>query len=147
MSQLQVQSEGTTSADPTSVWALIADANRYAQWGPWNDGGYRPPGPGPSVDGRIQWFRYGRRTVSVEQILSIDPPNRLTYSVVDGLPVRNYRAEITLTATPAGGTAIRWAAAWDDTLMGRLVHRKLRQVYVEIMDALVSACEASRPSR
>ena len=42
MTQLQVAAEGDTGADPATVWALVSNANRYPEWGPWNDGGYRP---------------------------------------------------------------------------------------------------------
>jgi hypothetical protein len=141
MSQLQVAVEGWSQADLGDVWALVADANTYPKWGPWTDGGYRPPSTGPSSDAQVQWFRYGRRTVSVEKILTVEAPTRLVYTVTEGLPVQNYRAEITLSATEPKGTAIRWQATWDNTLMGRLVRRKLAKVYVEVMDALVRAAD------
>ncbi len=150
MSQLQVEVEGTTRANPDAVWALVADANTYPKWGPWNDGGYRPPAEGPSHKGSVQWFRYGRRTVSVEETLEVEAPRRFVYTVAEGLPVKNYRAEVTLAPTPSGGTSIWWAATWDSTLMGKLVRRKLQKVYVEVVDALVAAADqrvasASKP--
>ena len=141
MSQLSVEAEGTTRAGPEVVWSLVANANRYAQWGPWNDGGYRPPSAGPSQEGSVQWFRYGRRTTSVEQILEVDEPRRVAYTVVSGLPVKHYRAEVTLTPSASGGTSIRWAASWDRTLMASLVRRKLLQVYPDIVAALVAAAD------
>ena len=141
MSQLSVEAEGTTRAGPEVVWSLVANANSYAQWGPWNDGGYRPPSAGPSQEGSVQWFRYGRRTTSVEQILGVDEPRRVAYKVVSGLPVKNYRAEVTLTPTPSGGTLIRWGASWDRTLMGTLVRRKLASLYPDIVAALAAAAD------
>ena len=140
MSQLHVTAEGSTSADVETAWSLVADANSYPQWGPWNDGGYRPPGAGPSREGSVQWFRYGRRTVSVEEVLQVDQPSRLIYRVVSGLPVRNYRAEVTITPTP-GGTTIRWTATWDNTMLGRVVYRKLQQIYPQIVRALVAEAD------
>jgi uncharacterized protein YndB with AHSA1/START domain len=119
----------------------VSDANTYAKWGPWNAGGYRPPSAGPSRKGSIQWFRYGRRTTSVEEILEVQEPRRLVYRVVSGLPVKNYRAEVTLTPTPSGGTSIRWAATWDKTFLGRIVRRKLQQIYPEVVTALVAAAD------
>ena len=141
MSQLSVEAEGTTRAGPEVVWSLLANANTFPQWGPWNDGGYRPPSTGPSKEGSIQWFRYGRRTTSVEQILEVDEPRRVAYTVVSGLPVKNYRAEVTLTPTSTGGTSIRWAATWDKTLLGSLVRRKLAVLYPDIVAALVAAAD------
>ncbi len=138
MGELRVEAEGTTLADVDTVWALVSDANTYAQWGPWSDGGYDPPAKGPSLPGSVQWFRFGRRTTSVEKILAVDAPSRIVYTVVRGIPVKNYRAEVTLTPNVPSGTSIRWSATWDDTLMGRLVHRKLQTVYRQVMDALVA---------
>ena len=118
-----------------------ATSGTYRHWGPWNDGGYRPPSAGPSQEGSVQWFRYGRRTTSVEQILEVDEPRRLAYAVVSGLPVKNYRADVTLTATPSGGTSVRWSASWDRTLLGKLVRRKLLKLYPDIVAALVAASD------
>jgi uncharacterized protein YndB with AHSA1/START domain len=141
MSQLSAEAEGTTRAGAETVWSLVADANTYAGWGPWNDGGYRPPSAGPSRPGSVQWFRYGRRTTSVEKILEVEEYRRIVYTVVSGLPVRNYRAEVTLTPTPSGGTSIRWTATWDGTILGQAVRRKLRHVYREVVAALVAAAD------
>jgi uncharacterized protein YndB with AHSA1/START domain len=137
MGQSHVEAEGTTPAPVDAVWALVSDANTYATWGPWNGGGYDPPADGPSRAGFVQWFRFGRRTTSVERILEVDAPSRIVYTVVRGLPVKDYRAEVTLTPNVTGGTSIRWEATWENTLMGRLVQRKLRTVYRQVVEALV----------
>jgi uncharacterized protein YndB with AHSA1/START domain len=141
VSELHVEAEGRTLAEVGTVWALVADANTYSQWGPWNDGGYDPPAKGPSRPGSVQWFRFGRRTTSVEKILEVDAPKRIIYTVERGIPVKNYRAEVMLTPNIPSGTSIRWTATWDNTLMGRLVHQKLRAVYRQVMDALVAAAD------
>ena len=141
MGELHVEAEGTTLAEVGTVWALVADANTYAQWGPWNDGGYDPPAKGPSLAGSVQWFRFGRRTRSIEKILEVDTPRRIVYTVERGIPVKNYRAQISLTPNVPSGTSVRWAATWDNTLMGRLVHRKLQAVYRQVVDALVAAAD------
>ena len=84
-------------------------------------------------------MRYGR-TTTVEKVLEADPARRLVYTVVKGIPVRNYRAEVTLP--PEGeGTRIRWSASWDRTLPGRIVHRKLRTMYPDIVGRLIAAAE------
>jgi uncharacterized protein YndB with AHSA1/START domain len=141
MGELRVEAEGTTGAGPEVVWSLVADANSYPRWGPWDDGGYRPPSAGPSQIGSVQWFRYGRRSTTVEEILEVDPPRRLVYTVVRGLPVKNYRAEVTLTPIVPKGTSVRWTATWDKTFMGRMVQRKLQQVYRQVLSALVAAAD------
>jgi Polyketide cyclase / dehydrase and lipid transport len=79
----------------------------------------------------------------VEEVLAVEPGRRLAYTVLRGIPVRNYRAEVTLTRSPEG-TVIRWGASWDRTIMGRLVYRPLRNLYPVIVAGLVQAAEASQ---
>jgi hypothetical protein len=77
---------------------------------------------------------------SVEKILEVEEGRHLAYTVIGGIPVRNYRADVTLTPV-AGGTRIRWEATWDDTLRGRIVWRGLREFYPQMMPGLVAAAE------
>jgi hypothetical protein len=86
-------------------------------------------------------MRYGRRT-TVEEILEVENGTRMTYTVVSGIPVRNYLAEVSLTSTDQG-TFIHWNADWDRTLAGRVVHKKLRVLYPEIVTNLISAADQS----
>jgi uncharacterized protein YndB with AHSA1/START domain len=146
MSKLHVEAEQTAQASPQTVWALVSDATTYPQWGPWQKAEYSSPGDSsPHGEGAVYWLRsshrYGLRyPVSVERILDVEEGRSLAYTVVKGVPVRNYRAEITLTPA-AGGTHIRWAADWDRTLAGRLVHRSLRVLYPQVVAGLAAAAE------
>jgi uncharacterized protein YndB with AHSA1/START domain len=146
VTQLRVEAEAVSRAAPEAVWPLVADAHRYCQWGPWRASGYDSTGdPGAGGVGAIRWMQYGR-TRTVERVLAADRPRRLVYTVVKGIPVRNYRAEVTLT--PAGeGTHIRWAATWDRTLGGRIVHRKLRALYPSMITRLAAAADRDAPGR
>lgn len=142
MAQLHVEAEGVAQAPPKVVWELVANADRYSEWGPWSASGYEHPGAqAPDGAGVIRWMRYGR-TTTVEKVLESEPPRRLVYTVVKGIPVRNYRAEVTLS--PAGeGTHIRWTASWDRTLPGRMVHSRLRTIYPDVVARLAAAAERS----
>ena len=152
MSRLHVEAETVIGATPEAVWALVSDARRYPEWGPWREGRYERPGDeserGPGavqvfVSARRVW---GRRGVSVERILAAEPNRRLAYEVIGGLPVRNYRAEVTLS--PDGdGTRIRWEADWDRTLQGRVVYRTLRTFYPEMLASLAAAASSSGAAR
>ncbi len=126
-------------APAAMVWQLVSDATSYPVWGPWSEAGYHRPGDAaPGGTGAIRWFRYGR-TVTVEEVLAAEPGSLLSYTVVRGIPVRNYLAEVTLS--PAGhGTHIRWSARWDPTPGGRIVHRALVRLYPEVMRRAVSSC-------
>jgi len=140
MAQLRVEAEGVAQAAPEAVWKLVANADRYSEWGPWSASGYENLGAqAPDGAGVIRWMRYGR-TTTVEKVLESERARRLVYTVVKGIPVRNYRAEVTLS--PVGeGTHIRWTANWDRTLPGRVVHRTLRTLYPDIVGRLIAAAE------
>ena len=140
MDQLRVEAEGVARAAPEVVWELVANADRYSEWGPWSASGYEGLGAqAPDGAGVIRWMRYGR-TTTVEKVLESERARRLVYTVVKGIPVRNYRAEVTLS--PAGeGTHIRWTASWDRTLPGRVVHRTRRGLSPDIVGRLIAAAE------
>ena len=144
MAKVHVDAEATARATPAEVWALVVDATGYPRWGPWNDGGYRSQDDEENEVGAVRWLRLGR-TTTVEKVVEVDPGRRLAYTVVAGIPVRDYRAQVDLEPVP-GGTRIRWAASWDGTILGRMVHRKLRAFYPQMMADLVRAAEESAPS-
>src|SRR6516162_4843080 len=108
MAQLQVEAEATAKASPEAVWALVSDATRYPSWGPWSDGHYEQPGEeSPHGVGAVQVLRsaqryLGRHTMSVEKILEFEEDRHLAYTVIRGIPVRNYRADVTLTPLAEG---------------------------------------------
>jgi uncharacterized protein YndB with AHSA1/START domain len=146
MAQLQLEAEANAKASPEAVWALVSDATKYPSWGPWSDGHYESPGQqSPHGVGAVQVLRsaqryLGRYTTSVERIVEFEEGRRLVYTVIRGMPVRNYRGEVTLTPS-AEGTYIRWAATWDNTLLGRMAWRGLRNFYPEMIAGLVAAAE------
>jgi hypothetical protein len=139
-SQLRVEARAETGAPAEVVWSMVNDAVQYAKWGPWDESGYESP-TAENVHGvgAIRWMRLGH-TMTVERILELEPMRRMAYTVVRGIPVRNYRAEVVLDSAN-GGTAIRWSAAWDDTLLGRVVRRRLAKFYPEMVRQLVTAAD------
>jgi uncharacterized protein YndB with AHSA1/START domain len=144
--RLSVAAESVVDAAPEAVWALVADATRYPEWGPWSAAGYR--GTAGHAPGAVYWLRsasraYGRYVTTVERVDELDEGRRIGYTVVGGnMPVRHYQAEVTLTQV-AGGTEVRWAAAWDKTLLGRLAERGLRDFFPAMLASLAQAA-ASR---
>jgi len=141
MKRLHVEARSSTTAAPEVLWALLADSEGYSKWGPWTETAYETTGePSTGGVGAVRRLRTGRRTF-YERIEEVEPPRRMAYSVVKGIPVRNYRAEVVLTPT-GNGTEIRWFADWDRTLAGRLVYRKLSTAYPQIVQNLITAAEA-----
>jgi uncharacterized protein YndB with AHSA1/START domain len=109
-----------SSAPPAAVFEVLADATRWREWAgrtvtvsDWE----RVGDPAPGGVGAIR--RLGRPpTFALEEILEYDPPHHLAYTIVRGLPVRGYHADIDLLAATDGGTAIRWAGAFEPKLPG-----------------------------
>lgn len=147
-----MEAETVIGAPPATVWALVSDARRYPEWGPWREGRYQRAGDeserGPGAVQVLTSARraYGRRSVSVERIVVAEPERRLVYEVIGGIPVRNYRGEVTLTPA-AGGTQVRWSADFDSTLAGRLVHRTLRGFYPKMLAGLAAAAQREPAGR
>ena len=111
--------EATSAAAPEAVFAVLADGSRWKDWaGPlvrrsmWE----REGSPAPGGVGAIRKLGappvFGR-----EEIVEYDPPRRLSYVMLSGQPVRDYRADVDLE--PAGdGTHITWRSSFKPLLPG-----------------------------
>jgi uncharacterized protein YndB with AHSA1/START domain len=110
---------GTSRAPVEQVWALLADAATWSQWaGPmivrswWEREGTPPPGGVGAIRG-LGLKRLGSR----EEIVEFDPPHHLAYTILSGLPVHDYRADVELTAAGAG-TSIVWRGSYRPKVPG-----------------------------
>lgn len=99
------------AAPVESVWRWLADARSWSTWARFSYSELEREGfPAPDGVGAIR--RFGSSgVVSREQILECDPPHHLAYTLLSGMPVRHYRADVTLT--PDGdGTLIAWRSSF-----------------------------------
>jgi uncharacterized protein YndB with AHSA1/START domain len=107
-------------ATPDAVFAVLADAPRWREWAgrmitvsEWD----REGDPAPGGVGAVR--RLGRPPAyALEQILEYDPPHHLAYTIVRGLPVRGYHADVDLVPAAGGGTTIRWTGAFEPKVPG-----------------------------
>ena len=102
-----IDARGWSAADPDTVYALLADGTTWPTWSGIGSFELREAGDGdPEGLGAIRVFRTGR-TTSVERVVERKPGRRFSYELLDGMPLRGYRADVDLE--PDGtGTAIRW---------------------------------------
>jgi uncharacterized protein YndB with AHSA1/START domain len=108
----EIDVSARSSASPEGVWTLLADARTWHRWAPFDESTVED---GEGL-GEPRRFRAGRRTTR-ERVTAFEPPRRLEYELVSGLPIRDYRAEVTLT--PDGEeTAIRWQSHFRTKLPG-----------------------------
>ena len=124
-----------SSADPAAVYALLAEGATWPTWIFVDSAELVAEGEtgGESVGAvRIYRFRkFGYSGASKEQVRELIPNQKFAYSVLEGMPIRNHRADVDLTPTPDGGTDIKWAATWEPTIPGTglLLRLAIKQVY------------------
>lgn len=100
-----------SEAGPATVFAMLLDRPTWPTWSPL--GSFEPEidgAAGPGSVGAIGTFVTGRSR-SREEIVELVPGRRLSYSLLSGLPLRSYRADIDLTPS-ASGTDIRWHSSF-----------------------------------
>lgn len=112
-----IESSAESAADVATVWELLADHRGYASWGPWQQARLEREGaPPPNGVGAVRILR-ARPLTMREQVVTFEPPSRLDYVLHAGLPLRDYRASVTLT--PSGeGTTLRWRAEFEPKIPG-----------------------------
>ena len=112
----------TTCADPATVYALLRDGASWPSWSPIGSFELERP----AADEPEGWARCASSAppsrwaspVSREQIVELVPDRRLSYVLISGLPIRDYRADVDLTPDRDGGTAIRWHSTFRGAMPG-----------------------------
>jgi len=113
-----VDERAWSSADPSTVYELLAHGATWPVWSPIGSFELQQPGDGGEPEGlhAVRVFRTGR-TTSVERLGELRPGQRLSYALVEGLPLRGYRADIDLEPAD-GGTMIRWHSTFESKRRG-----------------------------
>lgn len=111
------EARARSSAPVEEVWPLVGEAHRWKEWSFLDRSELvRDGAPLPDGVGALRRFtRYG--VGSTEEVVAYDPPHHLGYAILEGFPVRHYRADV--TCEPDGtGTAITWSATFDEKIPG-----------------------------
>ncbi len=128
----------TSRASVDILWPLVGEADRWKEWSFLTRSGLERHGqPVPNGVGALRRFTsFG--VGSREEVVSWEPPNHLGYVIVQGFPVRNYRADVVLT--PDGdGTRVTWSASFDTKIpwTGRLMSEILHLIVSRFVTGLV----------
>ena len=105
-----IEAVATTSASPAAVWALLADASTWAQWGSWSK--VEVEGGGPQAPGAVRLLVRTPYRIR-ERITEWVPGERLGYELLDGMRVRGYRSVVMLEQAPGGWTVVRWRSTYE----------------------------------
>ena len=128
MRRRHIEVTAHSDAAPDAVFALLADGSTWPRWSPIESFELEREGdPAPEGPGAIRVFRRGRR-VGRDQLVDVAPAERFVYASLSGLPVRDYLAEVELTAV-VGGTDVKWQASFVPKMPGTgwLLQRGLRR--------------------
>jgi hypothetical protein len=143
------RAEATARSDAPRdlVWDVLADVRTWSDWGDWHTTELEQEGdPPPGGIGAIRLT--ARRPLTVrEQVEVWEPPSRFGYTLLSGLPLRDYHSVVTLTDSGGGGTNIHWESRFDVSVRGSdgLFRFLVRKVLGDIAKQV--AAEAERRSR
>src|SRR4029450_2509649 len=96
---VEIRAEAHAAAPLATTWSVLADQSGMAAGTPARTGMVEHEGdPAPAVVGPTRALRLVLLKIR-EQITAVDEPNRLTYRLLSGIPVRDYVGETILTGT------------------------------------------------
>ena len=147
MAQQTIEQTATTTADPLSVYALLADGSTWPTWSPLGSFELLTPGEGtPEGLGAVRLFTTGRHR-SRERVVQCRPGEVFAYVLESGLPLRDYEAVVTLTPAE-GGTAIEWRSTFRPKVPGTgwLYRRELGKFIKRTVEGLAAEADRTRLS-
>ena len=123
-------------ASPQSVWEVLADYPGMTKWAGARSVSIERAGTDvPAGVGTIRALRSWRGTLR-EEITAFEPGQRIGYSIISGLPVRDYRTLIELEPHK-GGTRITWTVNFTPrALAAPVLPFAVKRVLNTIMDRL-----------
>ena len=140
MTEQVIDRRATTTAGPTAVYALLADGSTWPGWSPIGSFELIEPGDGiPEGLGAVRLFTTGR-VKSRERVVERTPGQTFSYVLEAGLPLRDYRAVVTLSPS-AAGTSIGWRSTFRAKvpLTGWLYRRQLGAFIGRTVEGLAEA--------
>jgi len=130
-----------TAAAPRSVvWTLLSDGTTWPSWAPFDRVELERPGiDHPWGRGAVRRITSGR-VITRERIEVFEPERRVAYTLLEGLPLEDYRGEVVLRDT-AKGTEIVWRSRFTSPYpaIGRLVRWRMQRFLADLARRLAAA--------
>jgi uncharacterized protein YndB with AHSA1/START domain len=145
MGEQTISARGRSAASPAAVYAALRDGTTWPEWTTIDSFELERPGQGePEGLGAIRlWCTKGRKLR--EEIVELVPERRFSYTVLSGLAIKGYRADVDLTPT-GGGCDIHWHSSFRAKVPGfggvyRRALQKATEGFVEGLAAYALAHE------
>jgi uncharacterized protein YndB with AHSA1/START domain len=148
MAQQVIEHSVTSAASPNEVFALLADGATWPEWSPLGSFELLEPGDGtPEGLGAVRLFTTGRHR-SRERVVERRAPEVFSYVLEAGLPLRDYKAVITLTPSSGGGTTVHWRSTFRAKVPGTgwLYRWQLGKFIAQCVAGLAAAADRARSS-
>jgi len=133
----EIHLQGTVAAPRDAVWRVYTDHRGWTRWAGVKEVVLRQQGdPPPNGLGTIRVMRSGGIAIE-EEITAFDPPKRMAYRLIGGLPVKNYEAEVRFDESESG-TAIAWDVSFQPRIpfTGGLLARVMKSGLQDVLDRL-----------
>lgn len=142
----EIDRQAHTSAPPEVVYAMLLDRPSWPTWSPLDGFVHERDGEdGPNSLGAIGTFSTGRKR-SREEIVELIPHHRLSYTLLSGLPLHGYRADIDIRPDATGqlaGCTIRWHSTFGARPGTGWIYRFALGTFIQRMvDGLAAAADA-----
>jgi uncharacterized protein YndB with AHSA1/START domain len=107
-----IEADAHCDAPPEAVWPLLSDVRTWKDWAPFDTSELEHEADGdPNGVGAIRRYTRGKH-VTREVVVAYDAPSHFAYELLEGVKVRDYRADVRLERAPEGGTDIRWRSTY-----------------------------------
>lgn len=148
---VEIEVTARCSAPPTAVYAVAKDSAGYPSWS--RIGSFEHVRDGKEERygvGSLRIFRTPPLTL-LEEVVELVPDRMVSYTLISGLPFRDYRADIVIEPA-ASGCLIRWRSRFFPTIWGThgLCRSFMTAVLADMAPALAKAAaslSADRPTR
>jgi uncharacterized protein YndB with AHSA1/START domain len=109
----------TINAPVQAVWERYTDHVSWSQWAGLGKVQLEREGsPPPNGVGCVRVFSNAGLKVVYEEVLSFEPPRRMTYRIVRGpVPLKDHLGEVLFEPTD-GGTRITWRCQFNSKIPG-----------------------------
>ncbi|MFI0447680.1 SRPBCC family protein [Actinomadura sp. 6N118] len=144
----EIETTATSSASAEVIFKHLAVAEAWGEWGnfPTRARRERAGDETPNGVGAIRKIPPAR-----EEVVAYDPPRHYAYVILTGMPVREYRSDVTLE--PQGlNTVIRWKARFEPVIPGsgpviRLFLSRMLASFARRVARHSERCEPGCPTR